>query len=95
MPTPAPAGGRILTTADRDARKNWIDANPLRAWRHAHTPKLTILEAAGRIGVGSSMVQMYERGVHKPGPDRGPAIAALLGTDWSTRWDDWLAAEPA
>lgn len=84
-----------ISDASRAARKDWIDQNPIRAWRLAHTPPLTILEAASRIGVGMSMVQMYERGVHKPGPDRDAALTELLGRDWSKRWDKWAAAQPA
>lgn len=92
MPNPTPGG---VTSASREAVKEWVARNPLRAWRLAQTPKVTILEAASLLGVGMSMVQMYERGAHKPGPDRAAAFAKVLGSDWSSRWDDWLAAKPA
>lgn len=90
-----PARTPTVSAASRAARKDWVDQNPIRAWRLSHTPKLSILEAAERIGVGMSMVQMYERGVHKPGPDRNDALTELLGKDWSKRWDKWIATKPA
>lgn len=92
-PTPA-TGAAVVTDADREERQAWIDRNPLRAWRHSQPKRVSILEAAERIGVGMSMVQMYERGVHKPGPSKAQAVAAVLGSDWSDRWDAWLASRP-
>lgn len=86
------AGG--VTTASRDAVKEWVEKNPLRAWRKAQKPPVTILESASLLGVGMSMVQMYERGAHKPGPDRAEAFAKVLGSDWSTRWDRWTKSKP-
>lgn len=92
MPKPTP--GVTVTEADRDERQAWVDENPLRAWRHAQPKRVSILEAAERIGVGMSMVQMYERGVHKPGQKSADRLAKLLGDDWSKRWDVWLANRP-
>jgi DNA-binding transcriptional regulator YiaG len=89
MPKPA-----ALSTSFRERHTAWVEANPLRDWRLRQTPKVTILEAASMLGVGMSMVQMYERGVHKPTEDR-TNIAAVLGTDWSKTWDRWLAAKPS
>lgn len=87
--------GLLVSPADRDAVKAWVNSNPLRVWRFAHEPRrLSILEAAELVGVGMSMIQMYERGVHKPGPSKTDRLASLLGTDWSDRWDAWLAARP-
>lgn len=87
--------GTLISEADREATKAWVNRNPLRAWRFAQQPKrLSILEAASRLGVGMSMIQMYERGVHKPGPKTADQIAAALGADWSDRWDAWLASRP-
>ena len=88
-----PSPGVTITEESRAATTSWIDQNPLRAWRREQ--KATILETAGRLGVGMSMVQMYERGVHKPGADRAAAFEKLLGSDWSERWDRWLASRPA
>lgn len=92
MPTPTPGG---VTAASREALTAWVERNPLRTWRKTQTPKVTILEAASLLGVGMSMVQMYERGAHKPGPDRADAFAKVLGSDWSSRWDEWSASKPA
>jgi hypothetical protein len=89
--SPPPAG---LTEEYREAVKEWVDRNPLRAWRLAQTPKVGILECAGLVGVGMSMMQMYERGAHKPGPSKHAAVARLLGPDWPEQWDAWLAAKP-
>lgn len=86
--------GVILTPADREAQKAWVDRNPIRAWRFAQDPRLTILEAAELLGVGMSMIQMYERGVHKPGARSAEACATYLGEDWSARWDRWLKSRP-
>jgi transcriptional regulator with XRE-family HTH domain len=86
------SGVLVITEADRIARAQWVNDNPLRAWRVSQ--KLTILEAAELLGVGMSMVQMYERGVHTPGPSRADSFAKLLGADWRTRWDKWLADRP-
>lgn len=86
---------RTISPESRAARAAWVDQNPIRAWRLAHTPKLTILDAADRIGVGMSMIQMYEKGVHKPGPDRNDTLVELLGKDWSKKWDKWVEAKPA
>jgi transcriptional regulator with XRE-family HTH domain len=90
---PQPPGVR-LTVADRQAHQKWIETNPLRAWRLSQDPKVTILEAAELLGVGMSMVQMYERGVHKPGSKATDGFATYLGADWSERWDAWLAERP-
>jgi transcriptional regulator with XRE-family HTH domain len=93
---PSPGQPLLITQADRDAIKAWVNDNPLRAWRHAQQPRrLSILEAAELVGVGMSMIQMYERGVHKPGPSKTERLASLLGPDWSERWDAWLAARPS
>jgi transcriptional regulator with XRE-family HTH domain len=87
--------GVVLSEDDRAATQAWIDRNPLRAWRLAQQPKrLGILDTASRLGVGMSMIQMYERGVHKPGPKTAERLASLLGPDWSDRWDAWLASRP-
>lgn len=92
--TPKTAG-LVLTVADREAHQQWIERNPLRLWRNAQQPKrLSILEAAELLGVGMSMIQMYERGVHKPGAKSEAAFATYLGSDWSKRWDKWLAERP-
>jgi transcriptional regulator with XRE-family HTH domain len=87
--------GTTVSDAARAARAAWTERNPLRAWRLRHKPKLTILEAAGELGVGMSMVQMYEKGVHKPGPSKDEVLTRLLGSDWSEKWDAWLAKRPA
>lgn len=93
MTTPSPP--TQISQDDRDAVKEWVDRNPLRAWRLGQQPKrLSILEAAQRIGVGMSMVQMYERGVHKPGPRKSEVLSRYLGSDWSDQWDAWLASRP-
>lgn len=90
-----PTPGVVLSADSRAQFKEWVDRNPLRTWRHAQDPKLSILESAERLGVGMSMVQMYERGVHKPGAKSADRFAEYLGADWSDRWDAWLAARPA
>lgn len=92
---PKATRGTVVTAESRSARKDWIDRNPLRAWRLAHDPKISILEAAERVGVGMSMIQMYERGVHKPGASKDDTLTKLLGADWSSRWDKWLASKPS
>ena len=86
----------VLTEQDRLSFDQWVDENPLRKWRLSQEPKkLSILEAAGRIGVGMSMVQMYEKGLHKPAkPEVVARMASNLGTDWSADWDAWLARRP-
>lgn len=91
MPTSPPGG---VTDASRQARKEWVQRNPIRAWRYSHTPRLSLLDAADRIGVGMSMIQMYERGVHRPTGARADNLAALIGDDWAQQWDQWLAAKP-
>lgn len=75
-------------------RQEWVNQNPLRAWRLEQEPQITLHDTAARIGVGMSMLQMYERGVHKPGPKAADGLAELLGADWSDRWDRWLASQP-
>lgn len=91
--TPPP--GAPLTEDYRAAREAWIADNPLRSWRLSQTPKVTLSGAAELLGVGMSMIQMYERGLHKPSrDDRGAILEQLLGADWSQRWDDWKAARP-
>lgn len=92
---PPKSRGTVVTAKSRSARKDWIDRNPLRAWRLKHDPKITILETAERVGVGMSMIQMYERGVHKPGPSKDDVLTRLLGRGWSKQWDEWLASKPA
>ena len=91
---PKPAAG-VLPDASRTAFKEWVDTNPLRVWRLSHDPKVSLLEAAQRLGVGMSMMQMYERGAHKPGRKVAGPIAELLGADWSEKWDAWYAQRPA
>ena len=94
MPSPAPAAGLRITPEARKARKEWVDRNPLRAWRHSQDPRMSILETAELVGVGMSMIQMYEKGVHKPGKSKDEALTRLLGKDWSKRWDAWLESRP-
>lgn len=81
-----------ITPASRKAQAEWVERNPLRAWRKSQ--KLSILDAAGHVGVGMSMMQMYEKGAHRPGPGKHATMANLLGSDWSTRWDAWLNSRP-
>jgi hypothetical protein len=78
----------------KTAEERWIDTGPIRAWRHSRTPPIPLLTAAGRLGVGMSMMQMYERGIHKPRASKHATFAEVLGEDWSERWDEWLARRP-
>lgn len=91
---PKQAAAAVVSGASREAYVEWVDRNPLRAFRLAQDPKMGLLECASRIGVGMSMMQGYERGANKPGKV-ADAVAALLGPDWSQRWDAWLADRPA
>lgn len=89
--SPAP-----LTDEERTAFREWVDQNPLRRWRFSHQPRqLPILEAAQRFGVGMSMIQMWERGVHRPGPTKMKVLAHHLGDSVDVVWDEWLASKPA
>ena len=72
----------------------WKARNPLRAWRFIQSPRATIHDTAAALNVGASMIQMWENGVHKPAPVRHPDFAALLGVDWSHRWDNWRSSRP-
>lgn len=72
----------------------WVEQNPIRVWRHSRDPHVPLHEAASRLGVGMSMIQMYERGVHRPGPSRKAQFAAVLGESWASDWDTWLKNKP-
>lgn len=78
----------------RTPTEAWIDRGPLRTWRHSQDPPMSLMDTASRLGVGMSMMQAYEKGVHKPRLSAHPKFEALLGEGWLDRWDAWLADRP-
>ena len=78
---------------EKDAWSVWVDENPLRAWRRE--TKRPILQTAAQIKASMTSIQLWERGVHKPGEDHMAAIATLIGDEGiDARWDEWKSRQP-
>lgn len=80
---------------DQEAYRKWVDANPLRKWMR--TNHVAIMDAASRMGVSISIIQLWSRGAHTPSPESMAKIAALTETDpkaLSRSWKTWLGKRP-
>lgn len=63
-------------TDEKEARRAWVQRNPLRRWREAND--YTMADAAGKMGVAFTSVQLWETGGRLPSDDGIDRIAALM-----------------
>lgn len=75
---------------DREVFKAWVARNPLRAWRNAQDPTMSMMEAATRIGASMSSVQQWESGVALPSATHFAGIATLVGPQVLREWGLWF-----
>lgn len=77
----------------RSEHKEWVNENPLRKYRR--DKGLTLMEAAGTLGVALSTLHCWEMGVHSPSVDHFLKIKTQLGvTDIFDQWDEWSHNRP-
>jgi len=73
--------------------RSWIEENPLRQFRNKNG--LTLMDAAGLLGVGMSTVQVWEKGASTPKDDKLERLAELLGEPKIEKtWETWLQSRP-
>lgn len=78
----------------RDARKAWIEENPLRLKRTAE--RLSILDAASQLGVSPAAVQQWESGATTPSHDASwSALRLFVGRGVERLWAEWLDQRPS
>lgn len=70
----------------------WMERNPLRSWRKASGT--SIMEAASRLGVSMTTIQLWERGVNVPTDENLQSLQGLIGDD-AMRWADWWNGKPS
>lgn len=75
-----------------EARREWIERNPLRQWRHENDT--TLIQAAAIFGCSVSTVQSWETGETIPSERHTPALIRVLGEDLPHRWNRWIDDEP-
>jgi len=76
----------------------WQQQCPLRVWRHAQRPHVSIIQAASQFGVSMTTIRLWELGTHPPGEnaahDSVSKLKRVLGEDFLTVWMAWLARKP-
>lgn len=78
---------------EADAFELWMEANPLRVWRHESGT--SILATASKIKASMTSVQMWERGVHVPGAGHMANIAAVMNDpEVHGKWTQWKNRQP-
>jgi transcriptional regulator with XRE-family HTH domain len=75
--------------------KQWVDQCPLRRWRYSFSPHVSIMEAAARLGVSMTLIQLWERGVHIPSGENMCRLQELIGTDTVAEWAEWFHTRPS
>lgn len=85
--------GNTNTMSDKRVWKDWIEDNPLRTFRKER--EITVMEAATRLHISLSMIQMWERGVHFPSPENMAKIVAFTeDPEIEQRWVTWKNSQP-
>lgn len=75
-----------------DRFREWVDRNPLRAWRRKNG--VAIMDAASQMGVSMTIIQLWEKGVHVPSADNFDRLEALVGSTVARDWSKWFNAKP-
>lgn len=77
------------------AYEDWTQSNPLRKWmRDNH---VSIMDAAARMEVSISIIQLWSKGVHVPDEESMIKISALMDVDPKTvrrLWRVWMSKRP-
>ena len=76
----------------KDEFHAWIEHNPLRVWRKEN--RVAIMDAASRLGVSMTIIQLWEKGVHIPSDENLTRLEALVGDRTVQDWSDWYNAKP-
>ncbi len=80
---------------DKAAYTEWLKGCPLRKWMSIN--HVSILDAASRMGVSISIIQLWSKGVHFPSDDSLDKIAALMEVKPQSvkrAWRAWFAKRP-
>lgn len=76
---------------------NWLNDNPLRAWRKRTKPKVTLLVVSFECACSIQSVINWENGSTLPRMASMEALARLMGTTrphLDEAWARWNAARP-
>lgn len=77
--------------------RNWVNENPLRRWRTDQKPKVSMMDAAAKVGVSMMSVQLWENGGMTPAPENMHRIAEIIGTSvdrLTEAWQGWRDGRP-